>query len=238
MTIRYTSVHITDGDDTLISLARDYQLSSARAILDIQENRHLLEQLPRNGKLPEGLKISIPPNAIRLVTERTYKLQQVRPLFLSHFNTLRQIVHADLSLALQESDAPLESEKVLRLLGELNAYVDNEIQSIAAHSADLVGIADAMSRTHVAAERDHAAAHARQDPLCSLYWALTPGILEQWQLLWTTPTWEHKWQGLTGDAALPSALQMLNTTETLVIHQLDARLREAYNLKQSLLAEQ
>jgi hypothetical protein len=238
MTTRFMVVHIVDGDDSLESLARDYRLSSVRAIIEIDANRDLLEEIPRIGVLPAGLKIHIPPNAVDLVTQRTHKLQQIRPLFLSHFNTSRRIVSADLAAALQSTGEPLESDEVWRLLGELRGYVDNEIQSIALHAGELVPIAAAMSETHVAEERDHGAARARQDPLCSLYWALTPQVLEQWQLLWDQATWEQKWQGASGEAALAKSLQMLNTVETLVIHQLDNRLRTAYMLKKSLLAEQ
>lgn len=237
MTGRIVIIHIVDGDDSLESLARDYRLSSVRAIIEIDANRDLLEELPRIGNLPAGLKVYIPPNAIQLVTERTNELQKVRPLFLSHFATLRQIVSVDLAAALQTTEAPLESEAVLRLLAELNGYVDREILSIATHSSDLVGIAQAVSQTHVAEERDHGATRARQDPLCSLYWAVTPQVLEQWQMLWDLATWEQKWRGVAGEAALVKSLQMVNTIETLVVHQLDARLREAYNLKQSLLVE-
>lgn len=238
MTIQYVKVHVTDGNDTLVSIVGDYRLSSTRAILEIPENRHLLEKLPRDGMLPEGLKLGIPPNAIQLVTERTYKLQQVRPLFLSHFNTLRQIVNADLSVALHGTDTPLEDKETLRLLGELKAFVDNEIPSIASHAGELVTIATAMSKTHVAEERDHLAARARQDPLCSLYWSLTPQVVQRWQSMWDLGLWQHRWRGLSGEPALRDTLQLLNTAETLVIHQLDARLREAFALKESLLAEQ
>jgi hypothetical protein len=238
MTSHFMVVHIVDGDDSLESLVRDYKLSSVRAIIEVDANRDLLEQLPRMGNLPEGLQIHIPPNAMQLVTERTRNLQQVRPLFLSHFNTLRQIVSADLAAALQTTDAPLESDEVRRLLVKLEGYVDNEIRSIASHAGELVPIAEAMSTTHVAEERDHGAARARQDPLCGLYWALTPEVLEQWQLLWAVATWEQLWQGMAGETALARSLQMLNTVETLVIHQLDTRLRTAYTLKKSLLAEQ
>jgi hypothetical protein len=237
MTRRFLVVHIADGDDSLESLARDYRLSSVRAIIEIDANRGLLEKLPRIGNLPDGMRVNIPPNAMQLATERTRTLQQVRPLFLSHFNTLRKIVSENLDAVLRPADTPLESKEVLRLLGELQAFVDKEIRTIASHAADLVEIAEAMSMTHVAEERDRQAARARQDPLCSLYWALTPVVLEQWQQLWAVATWERKWQGQDGPAALLKTERMLNTIETLVIHQLDARLRETYRLNQSLLAE-
>ena len=238
MSGRVIQIHIASGDDSLESLVRDYRLSSVRAILEIDANRHLLEEIPRNGTLPLGMRVTIPPNAIQLVTERTRKLEQVRPLFLSHFDALRRIVSANLATALQATDAPLASDDVRNSLAELKEYVDKEISSIASHSADLVAIAEAMSKTHVSEERDHGAVRARHDPLCGLYWALTPEVLEQWQLLWAMSTWEQQWREKSGEAALESALQVVNTIGTLIIHQLDNRLRTAYTLKESLLAEQ
>ena len=53
-----------------------------------------------------------------------------------------------------------------------------------------------------------------------------------WMLAGLAAVW-----GLDGAAALLKTQRVLNTTETLVIHQLDARLREVYRLQQSLLAE-
>lgn len=238
MSGRVIQIHIASGDDSLESLVKDYRLSSVRAILDIDANRHLLEEIPRTGNLPLGMRVNIPPNAIQLVTERTRKLEQVRPLFLSHFDALRRIVSANLAAALQATDVPLASDDVRNSLAELKEYVDKEILSIASHSADLVVIAEAMSKTHVSEERDYGAVRARHDPLCSLYWALTPEVLEQWQLLWAIATWEQQWHEKSDEAALEKTLQMVNTVGTLVIHQLDNRLRTAFTLKQSLLAEQ
>jgi hypothetical protein len=238
MSDRAIQVHIASGDDSLDSLVKDYRLSSVRAILEIEANRHLLEEMPRTGNLPLGMRVNIPPNAIQLVTERARKLEHVRPLFLSHFDALRQIVSANLATALQATDLPLASDDVRNSLAELNEYVDKEILSIASHSAELVVIAEAMSKTHVSEERDHGAVRARHDPLCSLYWALTPEILEQWQLLWAMETWEQLWREKSGEAALERSLQVVNTIGSLVIQQLDNRLRTAHALKESLLAEQ
>ncbi len=184
------------------------------------------------------IQVKIPTNTVRLVTERTHKLQQVRPLFLSHFVAARQMIDEELAEVLRTSDAPLESDEVRRLLGELESFVDGEVRSIASRAKELVRIAEAMSKTHVAEERDHAAAFSPQDPLCGLYWALTPRVLEQWQTLWTLETWEQEWRDKTGEAALAKTLQVLNTVETLVIHQVDDRLRTAFRLKEALLAEQ
>jgi hypothetical protein len=86
MSDRAIQVHIASGDDSLDSLVKDYRLSSVRAILEIEANRHLLEEMPRTGNLPLGMRVNIPPNAIQLVTERARKLEHVRPLFLSHFD--------------------------------------------------------------------------------------------------------------------------------------------------------
>ena len=238
MSLRVIQIHIVSGDDSLESLVTDYRLSSVRAILEIDANRHLLEEVPRIGNLPIGMRINIPPNAIQLVTERTRKLEQVRPLFLSHFDALRRIVSANLATALRATDVPLTSVDVRNSVRELDEYVTKEILSIASHSEDLVGIAEAMSKTHVSEERDHGAVRTRHDPLCSLYWALTPETLEQWQRLWAMATWEQLWREKSGEAALERSLQMVNTVGTLVIHQLDNRLRTAYALKMSLLAEQ
>ena len=182
--------------------------------------------------------MTIPTNTVRLLTERTYKLQQVRPLFLSHFAAARRMVDAELAAVLRTSDAPLESDEVRRLLGELESFVDGEVRSIASRANELVRIAEAMSKTHVAEERDLAAAFSRRDPLCGLYWALTPRVLKRWRTLWTVEAWEGEWQDMNGEAALVKTLQVLNTVETLVIHQVDDRLRTAFRLKEALVAEQ
>ena len=60
MSIKFTSMHTVRDGDTLASLVVQYRLSSEKAILDIELNASIRDQLGRSGDLPVGLIVHIP----------------------------------------------------------------------------------------------------------------------------------------------------------------------------------
>lgn len=237
MSIRYVNIHVVKKGDTLDSLVRDYRLSSRQAIVAIKDNLGIAEQLRREGELPVGLHVHIPPNAIELTTERLYKLQEMRPVILAHFEMLRQLAAGDLRAAVLAAASPAESAEVQQALGALQSFVSREVIRIAANSSDLVGLGIAIASTHVATARDEAVAGCASEPMCSLYWILSPPVLVQWQELWTPGVWGEKWAGRWGIEAWENVERYSNAVGSIVIQQMDQRIREALALKQQLLSE-
>ncbi len=234
MTIRYTSIHTTKEGDTVESLVEQYRLSSARALLEIEPNAAVRERLSAGGALPAGLTVHIPPNAVDLVRDRQYRLHEIRPVLLSHFDTMLEIAEADLRPALEKVSAPAESDEVFGVVEQLAEYVTESISTIAANTRPLVDIAVGMSLTYVATELDHAASNAANDPRCGLYWAITPPVLEQWESMWVADLWRARWSGAGADDAWANTSQYKVTIRSIVVQQIDARIREAQSLERQL----
>ena len=237
MSITFLSRHVAKAGDTLESLVSEYRLSSWRAIADIEANLPLRGQLVVRGVLPLGLMISIPPNAGDLLKERLYLLHRVRPAFLAHFD--EQALHAEQSLgaSLLKAKAPDGTEGVAEVLSAMQNDVNQVIEDLARQTWPLVSICVGMTHTHVAERIDKLAAGTMGDSLCGLYWAISPPILGLWQQLWELDIWVGKWQGLDSGAAWQMVQQFQNTVRSLVVQQIDKRIRDAQKLERDLLQE-
>lgn len=237
MSIRFLSMHVAKPGDTLESLVSEYRLSSWRAIADIQSNVSLRGKLVVRGTLPVGLMVNIPPNAGNLLKERLHLLHKVRPVFLAHFD--RQALHAEQTLcaSLLNARLPDEVEGVAADLAAMQNEVDTVIEDLACETWPLVSICVGMTHTHVADRTDKMAAGTVSDSLCGLYWAISPPILGLWQQLWDLDMWLGKWQGRDPDAASQLVQQFQNTVRSLVVQQIDKRIREAQRLERDLHQE-
>jgi len=237
MSIKFLSRHVAKPGDTLESLVSEYRLSSWRAIADIQANLPLRGQLVIRGTLPLGLMISIPPNAGELLKERLYLLHRVRPAFLAHFDGQALQAEQILGASLLNARAPDEAEGVAEVLAAMQKEVDLTIEDLARQTWPLVSICVGMTHTHVAERIDQLAAGTLSDSLCGLYWAISPPILGLWQQLWELDTWVGKWQGLDSGAAWQRVQQFQNTVRSLVVQQIDKRIRDAQKLERDLFQE-
>ncbi len=237
MSIKFASVHTTRDGDTLDALVGQYRLSSSLAIVEIESNAAIREHLQSGSSLPAGLVIHIPPNAIDLVRERLYRLHEIRPVLLSHFDTMREIAESDLRSALVDAATPIDSAGAFGVLGELAEFVAESVTSIAANTSSLIDIGVGMSATHVATDADRAVAGTAQDPRCGLYWSVTPPILNQWETMWDPELWLAKWSDADSGDAWGRASQYKNTIRSIVVQQVDTRIRESQSLERQLRAE-
>jgi hypothetical protein len=237
MGIKFLSSHTIKPGDTLESLARDYRLSSWRAVAEIESNWSLIGQFPARSKLPVGTLVRIPPNAGDLVKERLYLLHRIRPAFLTHFDQQRSVVENDLHNSFLGPAAQQDSGAIANLLHAMQSEVHKAIAGIAKEAWPLVSICAGMTHTHVAQAVDRMAAATSGDSLCGLYWAITPPVLRLWQEIWQPETWAGKWAGREPDAAWLLAHQFQNTVGSLVVQQIDQRLREAQKLERNLQQE-
>lgn len=236
MSIHYLSAHKVRAGDTLESLVARYRLSSPRAITDIPANKPVRARLIGSSDLPPGLMIRIAPNAGQLVKERLYLLHALRPAFLAHFDELESL-HVELEAALRDAGAPLDCARAWTVVGRLQDAVLTAIDSIALRAAPLVDICRGMAHTHVAEDTDHAAVSSAQDSHCGLYWSLSPATLELWRDMWALSLWLDKWQDQASDRAWLLATRYLNTVRSIVVQQVDRRIREAQKLERSLMQE-
>lgn len=236
MSIKHLSVHSARAGDTLASLVSRYRLSSARAITDIPANKSIRTRLLDTAELAPGLMIHIAPNAGQLVKERLYVLHALRPAVIAHFDELA-VLHADLEDALRGAEAPLDYERAWEIVSKLAKVVLTGIDNIALRATPLVEICQGMVHTHVAQNDDSAAVSAARDAHCGLYWCIAPATLELWRDMWTRRLWLDKWQDQAADRAWLLATRYLNTVRSIVIQQIDQRIREAQMLEQSLLQE-
>lgn len=237
MTVQFASVHTTREGDTLDRLVEQYRLSSRRAIVDIESNASIRDRLQGEGALPPGLVVHIPPNAVDLVRDRLYRLHEIRPVLLSHFDTMRDVAESDLRPALLGSSAAEESRDAFEVIQVLAEFVAESVSTIAANTRSLAEIGAAMSLTHAATDMDRAAASALSDPRCGLYWTVTPPVLGQWETMWDEGLWQARWSGVDADDAWTSTLQYQTTIRSIVVQQVDARLRESQALERRLRAE-
>lgn len=236
MSITFVSRHIVKPGDTVDSLLRDYRLSCRSALSDIKANSDCRDILMSADDLPPGLPINIPPNAALLVKERTYILHRLLPKVRGEFARLREASETCLKPVILGHDGA-DSAGRIEALNELAAATLEAIDRVAEDAWPLVGVCVGMSQTHVGEEYDRLAAGTTNDALCGLYWALTPMKLGVWREAWNADTHTAKWRGHDPDSAWSASARYLTTVESLVVQQLDTRIREAQSLERRLLGE-
>lgn len=237
MTATHLSAHRVEAGDTIDGIIARYQLSSRQALTEIRANDPLRPVFDGRENLREGMIVFVPPPAIRLARDRVYLMHAVRPLFISHFDELRDRADSDLVPKIREWRQTEERGDIVHLLASLGSLVDAAIESIARHTRPVIASCEGMLNTHVAEPTDHAVIGARGDPLCGLYWTVTPPILEQWRIMWDPDDCLAKWGGRSADDAVGIALRHLNAISSLVVQQVDQRIRDAQNLESRLRFE-
>lgn len=237
MSLSGNIIHKVGEGETLDSLVAGYRLSSVAAILNTESNASIRSKLAKKGELPSGLFVYIPPNAEDLMRRRMHELNLVKPVFLAHFDTLRELVEAELLPALNSDVSPFHSEKVSAVLQNLEEFSQNARQQIGASAIVFVELGSAMSLTHVATRDDHALASAIGNPLAGLTWAISDHGLSVWSSLWTREVMESRWGTGSPDKDARAIQAYLTTVRSIVVQSVDRRFRGSFSLLQELQAE-
>lgn len=237
MSVKFLGVHEVRVGETVSSLAKRFRLSSSMAITDAPANKKIDPPLASNEELPEGAIVAIPPNAADLTKERLWGLHAARPAFLDHFDQLQSLAKSGLQPAMFATKRPLESESVRAAVAELEVFVADGVGRIAGGMESLLTICQGMAHTHVAQWTDHAAVEALADPHCSLYWAISPAVFEIWTGMWAADLLEAKWMEKDAESSWRLAAQHQNLVRTLVVQQIDQRIRDAQALERRLQQE-
>ncbi|MDH3349940.1 MAG: hypothetical protein OEM51_00215 [Gammaproteobacteria bacterium] len=237
MSIKFPFAHIVQSGDSRESIVARYRLSSWRAVTEISPNIALRELTESHDDLPVGLLIHIPPNAPELARERLYGLHSFRPEIMVHFDAMQELCNTELRGPVLAAADPLESEEIRQALARLHSYVAEATDILARNTSPLIQVCQGMIHTHVAERTDHAVVNAGGDPLRGLYWAVTPSVLELWKNMWAPGTWAAKWRSVASKAAWEQATQYATTIRSLVVQQIDRRIREAMALERALRLE-
>ena len=237
MSATRNTVHEIRAGQTLASLVADYRLSSKAAILDCPGNVKIRSQLAAEGELPVDLFVQIPPNAHDVLRERMQLLNELKPVLLTHFDTLRDLAESDLLPALRNDSPPFQSDEVLSVPQNLGEFSQRAIDQIATNSVRFVELGKAMSLTHVGTYQDSALAASSGDPIAGLTWAVSSHGLSIWQSLWTRDVWGAKWEGRSIEAAAQLTMQYITTVRSIVVQQTDRHFRETLLLQQRLQSE-
>lgn len=237
MSIKFVSAHTVAPGDSAESIVVQYRLSSWLAVTDMPANEPSRSQLLRQGDLPAGLLLNIPPNAAYLARERLQLLHLIMPKFHAHFAELRGYSESALQSVVLAATSPAESAAVVTELANLRDRVAESVRVLAHAAEPLVGICQGMAHTHIAQPMDHAAVQAAGDSLCGLYWAISPPRLQLWQNMWAEDLWADKWSNQEPQAAWQLATQYLTTVQSLVVQHLDQRLRETQAMERKLQRE-
>lgn len=237
MTAGQLSAHVVRDGDTIDGIVDRYGLSSRAALTKIPANQPLKSHFAERGPLPDGLLVYIPPRAVLLARDRVYCLQSVRPRVIAHFDDCRERLANELGPAILGEEAPGEAGVVQELLSALGAAAIETIESVSRSMQPLVPVCQALVLTHVAEETDHAVVGAAEDPLCPLYWCITPPILNFWSGFWEPPVWQEKWLGTSAEEAFRLLERQLNTLSSLVVQRFDQRIRDSQALENRLRFE-
>ena len=230
-------MHEVRSGQTLASLVADYRLSSKAAILDSPGNAAIRSQLSVDGELPVDLFVQIPPNAHDVLSERMRLLNELKPVLLAHFDTLRGLAESDLLPALRIDSPPFRSDEVMSVLQNLGEFSRRAIDQIGANSIGFVDLGKAMNLTHVATFQDSALAASSGHALAGLSWAVSSNGLPAWQSMWTRDLWDDKWEGRSSDVAAQLTMQTITTVRSIVVQQGDRHFRESLLLQKRLQSE-
>lgn len=233
---RYT-VHKVRSGQTLASLIADYRLSSKAAILDSPGNAANRSDLAVDGELPVNLLVQIPPRAEDILQERMRLANELKPVLLAHFDTLRELAETDLLPSLMEGISPFHSDRVSSVLQQLNEFSRLAIDRIGANTVRFIELGKAMSLTHVGTAEDRALAATSGYAMAGLDWAVSSRGLSAWQSMWERELWDNKWDSRSSEAAAESTLQYITTVRSIVVQQVDRHFRESLLLQKRLQAE-
>lgn len=236
MSIKYSSVYIAQSGETLESIARAFRLSSRKAVIDSPGNRSLSGLSP-GTTLAAGTRVQIPPNSNQLLKERLYALHAVRPLVVEHFDGLRRRAEQDLRDTALKNVVPQTHEEIRSALSGMRAMVCDGLSELAQASAVLADIGRGMAETHVGTANDQSVSGSSVDIMTGLYWLVSAQYMAVWSDMWNIDTWTDRWSGKNSANAWTVAIQYLNTVHSIVIQQIDARIREAVRLERALLGE-
>ena len=237
MGTRILSAHTMQDGDTIASLVVRYRLSSNRAIVECPANVALLSKLSDPDRPPAGFILHIPPSVSDLARDRIYVLNRLKPACLEHFDKLQAFADSELQPALSAVEALLESQVVRQTLSALRVEVEEAIAAIAGQALPLAAMCKGMACTHLAQPIDRAVTESAADPRCGLYWAVSPDALALWSGMWSEELWMARWQGHDNQSNWEKTCQYLNTVRSLVIQQIDQRIRDALALQRQLHAE-
>ena len=148
------TIHKVREGDTLNSLVARYRLSSTKAILDAESNAPVRTELLNGSQLPVDLVIHIPPNADEILRQRMDGLLGLKPVLLAHFNTMQELTNAELLPALSSDAPPYRSDEVSSVFYNLREFSLRTIEQVSASAIVFVGLAAAMSLTHVSTHDD------------------------------------------------------------------------------------
>jgi hypothetical protein len=218
-------------------LVADYRLSSKAAILDSPGNAAIRSQLSVDGELPVDLFVKIPPNAHEVLRARMQLLNELKPVLLAHFDTLRDLAESELVPELRNDSAPFQSDEVMLVLQNLGEFSQRAIDQIGENSSRFVELCKAMSLTHVATSQDAALAASTGRTMAGLSWAVSATGLSAWRSMWTRDLWDDKWEGRSSDAAAQLTMQYITTVRSIVVQQADRRFRESLLLQKRLQSE-
>jgi hypothetical protein len=73
--------------------------------------------------------------------------------------------------------------------------------------------------------------------MTGLYWLISGQYVDAWVDMWGLELWTNKWRGKDTVTAWCAADQHLNTIRSVIVQQVDARIRETLALERSLLTE-
>lgn len=232
------TIHKVDSVETLQSLVAAYRLSSAAAILDVKKNASIRSILAKGGELPIDLVIHIPPNAEDILRRRMHKIRELSPVLLAHFDTLQELVIAELLPALRNDVSPFCSDEVSSVLQNLEEFSQISLNHVSANSIIFVELGSAMSLTHVATRDDHGLASSSGNPVAGLVWAISKDGLLTWKSLWSRDVMESRWGSGSPDKDARAILDYLMTIRSIIVQSVDRRFRESRLLQQKVQAEQ
>lgn len=237
MSIRYLSPHRVQPGETVIALVEKFGLGCREALSEISSNRGLNLNASPEDALPAGCVIQIPPDARQLVRNRIYALHAFRPKVVSHFDIMQARMETQLLPLLADTRSVERIEKIGPQLELFEAEVQSQISGLSVLAQPLVPICEALSCTYVAENDDFAALNASQDPMCGMYWSVSPPALELWQGVWAIDLWADKWSEKDATESQRVTAQFLTTVRSIVTQKIDQRLRSAQSLQRKIEAD-
>jgi hypothetical protein len=168
---------------------------------------------------------------------RMHKLNELKPVLSTHFDTLQELTSANLLPALSNDTAPFQSAEVTSVLHDLEEFSRRSIDQIGANFKIFGEYGKAMSLTHVATPEDRQMAASSADTMAGLGWAISIAGLSAWYAMWERDLWSGKWESRSSDSAIQSTQQYITTVRSIVVQHVDRRFRESLLLQRRLQAE-